>query len=120
MMISQLMWVLMPPLSAHTAGKVRIFQFRGEEGGNTVHTTELSAGEAGYVMQGAIHTVENAWKGTTRFLQIFDHPQGGAVFASQALTALPRRLVNAAFSENVIDQDTTANGAIVPIRDCQY
>ncbi len=96
-----------------------IHQFRGEEDGSTVHTTHLSAGEAGYVLQGSYHVVENTGKGPARFLQIFDHPQAGAVFATQALAALPRRLVNAAFTQDVLERDTAATkGAIIHIRDC--
>ncbi len=83
-------------------------------------TTELKTGEAGYIQQGAYHVVENVGSGASRFLQIFDHPQAGAVFATEALAALPRRLVNSAFSDSVLRRDTTATkGVIIPIRGCQ-
>ena len=100
------------------AGKVLIHQFRGE-GSEEVLTIELSKGEAGYIEQGAFHTVENVNGGVSRFLQIFDHPQGGAVFAAPALAALPRRLVNSAFTDNVLKRDSAAaKGIIIPVRGC--
>lgn len=116
--------VCSPPTRTHTpptAGKVLIHQVRGEEAGNAVLTIELSKGEAGYIEQGAFHTVENVNGGVSRFLQIFDHPQGGAVFAAPSLVALPRRLVNSAFTDNVLRRDTSAaKGVIIPIRGCRY
>ncbi len=39
----------------HPAGKVRIYQFRGEESGNTVHVLELKKNEAAYIEQGERH-----------------------------------------------------------------
>lgn len=101
-------------------GKIRIHQVRGEEDGNRLRSIDLSENEAGYIQQGAFHTVENIGSGTAQFLQIFDHPQGGAVFVSPSLVALPRNLVNSAFSEDVLDRDTTAKGALVPVRGCRY
>ncbi len=102
------------------AGKIRITQFRGEEDGAAVRVVELGPGEAGYIQQGAYHTVENISKGTAQFLQIFDHPQGGAVFAAPALVALPRNVVNSAFSQPVLPKDVTANGALIRVRDCYW
>jgi hypothetical protein len=43
------------------------------------------------------------------------------VFAAPSLVALPRRLVNSAFTDNVLRRDTSATkGAIIPIRGCRY
>ncbi len=107
-----------PP--CHPAGKVRIHQVRGE-GNDEALITELEAGEAGYVQQGAFHVVENLSRGQTRFLQIFDHPQAGAVFAAPSLLGLPRHLVNSAFTDDVLRRDTEATkGVIIPIRGCKY
>jgi hypothetical protein len=62
--------------------------------------------------------VENISKGTSQFLQIFDHPQGGAVFAAPALLSLPRDIVNSAFSKDVLPSGVTANGALIAVRGC--
>lgn len=85
-----------------------------------VNVVELAAGEAGYIQQGAYHLVENINKGNSKFLQIFDHPQGGAVFAAPALTALPRNIVNSAFSVPVLPKGVTAKGAIIKVNGCEY
>lgn len=72
-------------------------------------------------MQGAYHMVENISAGTTKFLQIFDHPQGGAVFAAPALVALSKaggnaaKIVNAGFTGVSFGANAAANGAIVKI-----
>jgi oxalate decarboxylase/phosphoglucose isomerase-like protein (cupin superfamily) len=99
---------------------VRVTQFRGEQDGTTVRVQEVSEGEAVYIQQGTFHFVENISKGTTEFLQIFDHPQAGAVFAAPALASLPRNVVNSAFSEDVFDADVKALGTLIPIRGCEY
>lgn len=62
--------------------------------------------------------VENISQGTTKFLQIFDHPQGGAVFAAPALVALPRNIVNSAFSTPVLPNVVSGNGAIIDVKPC--
>lgn len=67
---------------------------------------------------GAYHVVENISQGTTKFLQIFDHPQGGAVFAAPALVALPRNIVNSAFSTPVLPNVVSGNGAIIDVKPC--
>lgn len=99
-------------------GKIRISQFRGEEDGNNVRVTEVEAGSAGYIQQGSIHLVENLAKGTTQFLQIFDHVQGGANFVAPALVALPRNVVNSAFSAPVLPKHVTAKGPLVLVEGC--
>lgn len=70
------------------------------------------------LVAGAYHAVENISQGTTKFLQIFDHPQGGAVFAAPALVALPRNIVNSAFSVPVLPNSVTGNGAIIAVTPC--
>ncbi len=70
------------------------------------------------MVAGAYHAVENISQGTTKFLQIFDHPQGGAVFAAPALVALPRNIVNSAFSVPVLPNSVTDNGAIIAVTPC--
>jgi hypothetical protein len=48
--------------------------------------------------------VENTSGGSAKFLQIFDHPQGGAVFATPALAALHNFGVNNNFNaEKIVD-----------------
>ena len=75
---------------------------------------------------GAYHFVENISSGTTKFLQIFDHPQGGAVFAAPALVALRNAggnaaaIVNSAFSSNVLGAGVTAKGAIINVAGCNW
>jgi oxalate decarboxylase/phosphoglucose isomerase-like protein (cupin superfamily) len=102
------------------AGKVRIHQVRGE-GNDEALMTELEAGEAGYVQQGALHVVENLSRGHTRFLVFFDHPQAGTVFAFPSLLGLPRRLINSAFTDDVLRRDNEAiKGVFLPIRGCKY
>ncbi|KAI3432269.1 hypothetical protein D9Q98_003829 [Chlorella vulgaris] len=104
-----------------TAGKIRIYQFRGEEDLTAVRVFDVNVGEAGYIQQGAYHMVENISGGTTKFLQIFDHPQGGAVFAAPALVALSKaggnaaKIVNAGFTGVSFGANAAANGAIVKI-----
>jgi oxalate decarboxylase/phosphoglucose isomerase-like protein (cupin superfamily) len=86
-----------------------------------VRVTDLKKGEAGVIHQGAYHVVENTAKGTTKFLQIFDHPNGGAVFAAPALAALPRNIVNSAFSAPVLAAGTTGKpAAIINVSHCQW
>ena len=156
------------------AGKIRIYQFRGEEDQANVRVTDISANQAGYIQQGefvmgchraavllphvrtraqvlpshgcvelvqltavgarsatclpagAYHFVENISSGTTKFLQIFDHPQGGAVFAAPALVALRNAggnaaaIVNSAFSSNVLGAGVTAKGAIINVAGCNW
>lgn len=107
-----------PPLPVLcSAGSIRIYQFRGEEALNNVTVTDVGINKAAYIQQGerelsgalavavvcccvpsgpfpcpsftgAYHMVENTSNGAAKFLQIFDHPQGGAVFAAPALAAL--------------------------------
>ncbi|EFN58471.1 hypothetical protein CHLNCDRAFT_140484 [Chlorella variabilis] len=109
-----------------TQGKIRIYQFRGEEDQANVRVTDISANQAGYIQQGAYHFVENISSGTTKFLQIFDHPQGGAVFAAPALVALRNAggnaaaIVNSAFSSNVLGAGVTAKGAIINVAGCNW
>ncbi len=108
-------------LCTHPAGSIRVHQFRGEEDGLKVNVVDASAGEAVYILQGAYHVVENTRKGTTRFIQIFDHPFGGAVFAAPALAALPRNIVNSAFSAPILASGTTGKpAAIINVNPCAW
>ncbi len=71
-------------------------------------------------LAGAIHTVENTYDGESKFLQIFDHPQAGAVFVASAMAALPASLINSAFSADVLTGPRTGNPGIIMVRDCGY
>jgi hypothetical protein len=52
-------------------------------------------------------------------MQIFDHPQPGAVFVANALVNLPTNVINKSFSKPVFDGKTTAFSPIYSLgSDC--
>ena len=55
---------------------------------------------------GSIHLVQNICNGHSEFMQIFDYPKPGVVFANNALTALPTGIINKSFSKPVFDGKT--------------
>jgi quercetin dioxygenase-like cupin family protein len=105
-------------------GKLKVYQFRGEEAGTNVSVVEISKGEAAYIQQGAIHFVENSGDSKASFLQLFDHVQAGVVFVAPALVNLPMDVVNSAFSEDIIKAGTKAlsdpSPALIRVRGCKY
>jgi hypothetical protein len=48
---------------------------------------------------GTVHFVRNVKRGgASRFLQLFDHPDAGAVFVGPALLGMPRDILDSAFT----------------------
>ncbi len=78
------------------------------------------------VATGTYHFVENTFAQKTKFLQIFDHPFGGAVFAAPAIVALRNAggnaaaIVNAQFNKVIIDQFVSAKPPMFQVPGCNW
>jgi oxalate decarboxylase/phosphoglucose isomerase-like protein (cupin superfamily) len=84
----------------------------------TIKRVNVPKGSAVLIPQGTLHYVRNTYNGDSVFLQIFDHPKAGAVFVAAALAAMPRPVLNSAFTSEFPANST---GTIVPLKyNCAY